>query len=816
MLLKLHSCIFFILALLSLHAFAATVPDTPSPATPKQSVGPPATPAPNRNPSQVPGVVKPVFPPHSRVIAIPRLQVAPTLADFLSSPISKAAAQMLRVQKFIERFPEDGNKPAEQTTAYLGYTHDYFYAAFVCQENEPKLVRAHMLARDNLRDDDNVQLFLDTFHDQRRAFVFQSNPLGIQADALYSEQTGYDFSFDTVWDTWGRLTKSGYVVLMRIPFASLYFAKADPGQSRTWGIILSRSVAHTNEADYWPRNNHNIAGNLTQDIEVEGFRDIAHSRNRQFQPYTLARNLRQLNTINSIDPYFQSKHLQGYSGLDSKFILHNSLVLDTTFNPDFSQVGINNPAAPNQRFPAYFPEVRPFFIENSSYFLTPFNLYYTDNILMPQFGARLTGKLGPWALGVLAVDDRGPGLAVPPGQFGYNTRAYNYAARVNRDVGPLSNVGLIYVDREYIGSFNRAGGFDYRARVKNRFTFTGQAVTSQTNNLSTSPLGEQECESTSLVCSGQAYFDQASYTDLHHNGWIAYTDTSAGYVTDTGFFQRPDVRQPNGFFGYTFRPAHGVILSHGPNFYSERIWDHHGVPLDFYFNPSYNFNFKARTYFSVNFSMGQDRLRPIDYSTLTSDVEFHSHTGGFNFNTSPVPDLAIGAGYYSGTVINYSPPSNDPPTPVNVSSPHVNVEVKPFHHFDLQNNYAYTHFTNPSNGSPVYDNHQLISRWNYQMTKAISFNLIGQYLATLPTALYTSATNSKNLFADALLAYMPHPGTAFYIGYIGNFANINRDLCVWQSIGVCNANDPILPPTGSSLMNDDKTIYVKLSYLFRF
>ena len=100
---------------------------------------------------------------------------------------------MLRVQKFIERFPEDGNKPARKPLClHPGYTHDYFDAAFVCQENDPKLVRAHMLARDNLRDDDNVQ-FLDTFHDQRRAFVFQSNPLGIQADALYSEQTGYDF-----------------------------------------------------------------------------------------------------------------------------------------------------------------------------------------------------------------------------------------------------------------------------------------------------------------------------------------------------------------------------------------------------------------------------------------------------------------------------------------------------------------------------------------------------------------------------------------------------------------------------------------------
>jgi hypothetical protein len=102
------------------------------------------------------------------------------------------------------------------------------------------------------------------------------------------------------------------------------------------------------------------------------------------------------------------------------------------------------------------------------------------------------------------------------------------------------------------------------------------------------------------------------------------------------------------------------------------------------------------------------------------------------------------------------------------------------------------------------------------MTKPLSFSLIGQYLATLPSALYTSEANSKNLFADALLTYLPHPGTAVYVGYIGNFANINRDLCTWQSAGVCNSNDPILPPTGSSLMNDDKTIYVKVSYLLRF
>ena len=749
-------------------------------------------------------------------IEIPRLDVAPRVQDFLDdSTVSPIENRMLRVTNFLQRYPDDGDQPFEKTTAYLAYTHEYFFVAFLCRDNHPDLIRAHMLARDSLGDDDNVTLMVDTFHDQRRAFMFQSNPLGIQADALFSEQAGYDYSFDTVWDTWGKRTRWGYVVLMRIPFASLYFAKAAPGEIRTWGIILSRAVTHTNEYDYWPRSNHDIAGRLTQDRAVEGFRDVKKGQNLQFEPYVLARNLRQLNTIDPTNPYFQDKHLQWYGGLDSKFILHNSLVLDTTINPDFSQVGIDNPAAPNQRFPPYFAEVRPFFIENSSYFMTPISLYYTNNILKPQYGARLTGKLGEWAMGVLAVDDQGPGQSVPPSDPQYNKRAHFYLGRVNRDVGSLSNVGLIYADREYQDSYNRAGGLDYRFRLKNRWTVTGQGLTSETRNLSNTP-GEQECENLELTCSGQAWYQQVSYSDLHWNWWTAYSDTAAGFVTDTGFFQRPDIREPNGSLSFTFRPAKGPILSHGPSMYTERIWDHNGVPLDYYVNPSYNVSFKRRTSLSANIDLGQDRLRPIDYPVLKNDVEYHSHTAGAYFYTSPVPYLAMGAGFYKGTEVNYSPPANQGPGPVNVESPSLNLEVKPTSSIDLQNNYAYTHFTDPATGTVVYDNHQLISRWNYQVTKAASFNLIGQYISTLPHAQYTDLANSKSLFADALFTYMPHPGTALYVGYIGNFANIDRALCTREENGSCNPGDPILPPTSSSLMNDGKTIYMKVSYLLRF
>jgi hypothetical protein len=749
-------------------------------------------------------------------IVIPRLEVAPALKDLLGTSPAGPARDMLRISNFVQRFPDDGQAPSQPTTAYLGYTHEALFVAFVCSDADPQLIRAHMLARDSLADDDNVAVFLDTFHDQRRAFVFQANALGIQADSLYSEQTGFDSSFDTVWDTWGQRTDSGYAVLMRIPFSSLYFAKADPGEMRNWGIILQRNISHKSEEDFWPRSNHDIAGRLTQDMKVEGFRDVEHGQNLQFQPYVLARNLRNLNTVDPLNPYFEDKQLQGYAGLDAKFILHNSLVLDTTINPDFSQVGIDNPAIPNQRFPPFFAEVRPFFIENSSYFMTPINLYYTNNIVKPQFGARLTGKLGAWALGLLGVDDRSPGQMVPQSDPTYNSRAHVYLGRLNRDIGSLSNIGLIYADREYLDSFNRAGGADYRLRLKNRWTITGQGLTSETKNTSNSTNGEQACLTYALTCSGQAWVQELSYSDLHWNWWAAYTDTSAGFVTDTGFFQRPDVREPNGRVAYTFRPAHGPLLDHGPAVYTERIWDHTGNPLDFYVIPRYNFDFKRNTSVSAQVELGQDRLRPIDYSALPDDVEYHSQTAGINFYTAPVPYLAFSGGFWKGDTINYSPPEGSGPVPVRLDSPSLNVEVKPLGALDMQNSYVFSHFTAPDTGALVYDNHELISRWNYQLTKAASFNLIGQYISTLPHADLTDAPNSKTLFADALFTYMPHPGTALYFGYIGNFANLDRALCTREVGGMCNPGFPVLAPTNSSLINDGKTIYMKISYLLRF
>src|SRR6266481_179015 len=135
-------------------------------------------------------------------LAIPRLAAAPKFSDFEGmAPATELARQMLAVEKFIQREPKDGGTCSQRTQAYLGYTDKNLYIVFLAFDSEPRLMRARMLRRELIDDDDQVGFFLDTFLDHRHAYAFFANPYGIQQDAIYTENSGYDSSFDTVWRT---------------------------------------------------------------------------------------------------------------------------------------------------------------------------------------------------------------------------------------------------------------------------------------------------------------------------------------------------------------------------------------------------------------------------------------------------------------------------------------------------------------------------------------------------------------------------------------------------------------------------------------
>src|SRR5207245_2326076 len=151
--------------------------------------------------------------------------------------------------------------------------------------------------------------------------------------------------------------------------------------------------------------------------------------------------------------------------LDAKTVIGGALTLDATFNPDFSQTESDDPQLMvNRRFEVFFPEKRPFFIENAGLFSTPERLLFSRRVIDPQFGIRLSGKTGRWGTGAPAAEDRAEGTQ-HSGDDLAGRRAFNAVVRVQREVGKEATIGMMATSRDFGSSFNRVGSVDTRFKM---------------------------------------------------------------------------------------------------------------------------------------------------------------------------------------------------------------------------------------------------------------------------------------------------------------------------------------------------------------
>ncbi len=311
-----------------------------------------------------------------------------------------------------------------------------------------------------------------------------------------------------------------------------------------------------------------------------------------------------LDALDPTNPYFENAVAQGQFGMDAKFVIHDHFVVDLTANPDFSQVESEDPQITvNQRFEVYFPEKRPFFLENEDYFRTPLDLFFTRNIQDPSAGIRLTGKEGPYSVGVMSTDDRAPGQAGSTLFPVWPARAlYFTVARASRDIFRQSSVGVLYTDWECptTGEFNRVGGVDTRLKFNANWTLDAQAVTSSSNLrgdfYAPSGYSSNNCEtnlfpfSSGNVGNGSYYAGPAGKLELKHEGLHfsydgVYDDISPGFVTVPGFVNRVDIRELFQMIDYRFRPKKGWIVDWGPSINQRYVFDHEGNRLDTDYQP---------------------------------------------------------------------------------------------------------------------------------------------------------------------------------------------------------------------------------------
>ena len=748
---------------------------------------------------------------------VPRLATAPKLADFEGmEPASALARKMLKIEKFIQRDPKDGAPVSQHTEAYLGYTDKNLYVVFLAFDSNPKLMRARMLRRELIDDDDQCGFFLDTFHDRRHAYAFYANPYGIQQDALYSEATGPDQSFDTVWHTFNKITPRGYILGFEIPFKSLRF---DPSPTHTFGVILARVIPRSGERAYYPENSSRSQGWLVHEGDIGGFDQISPGRNMQFIPYTSLGAFRSLDGRDPAGERFTGKHLQPKAGLDSKVVLKDSLVFDSTINPDFGQIESDDPQVTvNQRFEVFFPEKRPFFQENSSYFATPLNLVFTRRVVDPLWGGRLTGKVGGWAIGTFVANDRAPGKSVIDSDPLSGNSAYYGVFRLNREFGKNNSVGFIYTDRELhtspnsfcgitecIVGFNRVGGFDAQFKLTQNWQVNAQAVTSET----------KLNDGTRLAGPAYQLFGEYSSRKIEFNS--TYQDISPGFSTETGFVPRADIRQNNTFFGYTRHPEGKILVSHGPKFAETSIFDHNGTRLTYNGSANYQVELARQTFLVWSGTLEHERLRPVDFPTLPTNRDYAHYLYGPAFNTSYFKLFSVSGEIDLGTATNFVP-RNGPPVLANFTGANLNARVRPTKGLTIDNTYFLTRLLDQQTGLNIFNNHIMRSKWNYQFTKEFSLRLIGEYDSTLSNPGLTTLQTSKRFNGDVLFTYLLNPGTAIYAGYNSNLQNLDPSLqrtCAGFTCAPGQSPDGLLR-TRNTFINDGRQIFVKVSYVFRY
>jgi len=716
-----------------------------------------------------------------QTLAIPRVDEPPVLERYLDGTTRPPGVE---VTDFRQREPGDGIPASQPTAAYLSFDAEHLYAVFVCND-EPGKVRANLTRREGIMGDDIVGVILDTYHDGRRAYMFLANPLGIQMDGVTSEGQEDDYSYDTLWRSEGRVTPRGYMVLFAIPFKSLRFSNQ---AVQTWGVAVGRIVPRSNETAFWPYITRRIAGVGQQMATLEGVTGVSPGRNLQAIPYGSFTTARLLD-----DDGASVTDTTGRAGIDAKAVIRDAVTVDLTVNPDFSQVESDEPQVTiNQRFEVFFPEKRPFFIENASYFETPQNLFFSRRIADPELGARVTTKSRGWAVGALVVNDEEPGRRVETGDPRYDKLAGVGVVRVQREFARQSYVGGIFTDRELGPTANRVYGIDGRWKLDDNWSVTGQWVGS-----STTEVGGPEN-------TGSSTYAGVSREGRGFDYYGNFLSRSPDFRADLGFIPRVDMRETEQEVAYTWHPQKSRVLAVGPQLEANALWDYAGQLQEWTVEPGFEMEFPGQTEIGARYWQTFERFE---------GLEFRRHSTGIYADSEWLHWLSVSLFWRWGTGINYYPAEGLAPFLADYQSAEAGVTLRPTPQLRLDETYLFTRLVTRDDGalppgsvgSDVFNNHIVRSRANYQFTRELSGRLILDYEAVLPNATLVSLEREKRFSVDVLITYLVNPWTAIYVGYVDGYENLL-------------VGGPTQPPIrgGAPTTSVGRQLFAKVSYLFRY
>ena len=471
-------------------------------------------------------------------------KVGPATSPIVIDGVLDEAAwgQAAVVELKYETRPKENQPPEVQTETLLTYDNDNLYVGFRAHDPEPAAIRAHLLDRDKAFSDDFVGIVLDTFNDERRAFEFFVNPLGVQMDMFMDDVSGNeDDTWDAIWTSAGKINADGYAVEIAIPWSSLRFPRTEGDQ--TWGFDALRFYPRSQRARISSHPlDRNISCYLCQESKMSGFSGVTPGKNVELTPTATASRTDRRNDFPQGS--LEEGDVESDLGLTAKWGITPNLTLNAALNPDFSQVEADAAQLEvNNQFALFFPEKRPFFLEGADFFSTPFQAVFSRNVADPAWGVKLTGKEGKNALGVFAARDDRTNLLFP-GSNGSAATALDMETtdavlRYRRDLGEASAVGVLFTGRDGDGYRNHVAGIDGRYRLNDAGVFRGQFLRSRTEypGLVIADFGQP---------SGRRQ-DDAYWLSYDHNarnwyGYARYEDVGRDFRADMGFMPRVDYK----------------------------------------------------------------------------------------------------------------------------------------------------------------------------------------------------------------------------------------------------------------------------------
>jgi hypothetical protein len=667
--------------------------------------------------------------------------------------------------------PLHGSKIPQTTKVWIAHDSDYIYFAFQCDDPEPSRIKTSVTRRDNIWSDDWVGISLDALGTGQLSYHLMVNPNGVQLDMLNSVAGGEDQSPDYVWDSAGRRNDKGYAIEMRVPLQSIRFKG---GQDVRMGILFWRRVSRAGVSVSWPplepgkwvfeKHAPLALGELRPRLAREVIPSTTYVR-------TQAR---------SAPSRWASADDEGDFGVSGKYGITSTVTLDATVNPDFSQVESDAfQVEVNQRFPNFFSEKRPFFMEGAGIFTLAGqgndnslqSAIHTRRIADPVFGAKVTGSIGRLTFGSLTALDQAPGRNLPDGDPDTGKDRLFNIVRGQYSLGPSNYVGALAVDSEFAGGYNRVVGADLSWRVSSAQRISGFALASTTRD----PHAQDSKSGVGL----QGGYDYSTRR-LVLVGYGEHYDKD--FQMDTAFINRVGLTSGWGFAEYSFYPP------------KTKTWLLRLSPFSFTQGGRDRFaggnellqvsGIRAR--FARNGNFRADRFDGFEtWAGRRFDRARYRMFGGVQLYRwlSVDGQLSFGDAVYYDRIDPFQGRSRDS---------NVGMTLQPSGRLSQSLNYRRVVFNRKATGDRVYDLDLIYSRTTYQFSRQFFVRSILQY-----------DSSRSRVLTDFLSSYELRPGTVVFAGY-GSLIERREHL---DGQWISNRGD---------YETSQRGLFFKASYLHRF